>query len=88
MIKHFTCTECLAHIRIVSKHDDDSESVICYNCGNLQMDENIQMDEKRRVFLEYAQKLQDIYVQRTAGDYTWQGLLYSFWLDIQNADND
>lgn len=37
MIKHFTCTECLAHIRVVeSEWDDGTELVICYNCGHCQ----------------------------------------------------
>lgn len=32
VVKHFTCSECLAHIRVVMSYG--SESVICYNCGH------------------------------------------------------
>ena len=46
----------------------------------------VQSQGRAEVIQRWAQKLRNIYVDRTAGDYTFEGVLVSFLLDIEKED--
>ena len=46
----------------------------------------VQSQGRAEVIQRWAQKLRNIYKDRTAGDYTFEGVLVSFLLDIEKED--
>ena len=68
----------------------ETEYGVTFLCDCTTEDEQVPTAKKtvRQVVTEYADTLDHIYSPRTAGDFTWKGLLHEFMEEIASTEDE
>ena len=68
----------------------ETEYGVSFLCKCTTEDEQAPVPKKtvRQVVAEYTEILNHIYINKTAGDFTWKGLLYDFLGEIDSTEGE